>query len=566
MGSIIKKKIKNHIYYYYVESKRINGKPKYVNQIYLGTADKIIEKCKGFTQANTALYSNVSDFGDVMLLYDIALRLGVVAQINEVVGKRKQGVTPGEYILTAAINRAVSPTSKSGLQDWIAKTVLPINTGIKPSTMTPQNFWNNTGLSEDMINNAEETIVKAILEKYDLDTTHLIYDATNFFTYIDTLQPCDLAKRGHCKEKRNDLRIIGLSMMITPDCSVPLLHETYPGNRPDSKQFCQIITKMKDRYEKMSGKPSDITIVFDRGNNSEDNIDLLEQGDFPFHYVGGLKKNQSKVLFQIPRSEYTVLNPAQFPEQSAYRTKIEAFERNLTVVITHNPALENGQLQGIRINMTKTTEKLKALQARLIKRADGTSQRGKKPTEESVAAQIKSILSTQYMGEIFCTETGIREGFPFLDFSIDESKIEKIRIEELGKTVLFTDRDDFTNEEIIGAYRSAWHIEDAFKQLKNSDHLAVKPVFHWTDDKIRVHIFSCVLAYRLCCLLRKELAIKNINASINQILDSMKEIKQVSTFFGDIEKPQVVYTYTRGNELAEYILNEYELIKKYGVR
>jgi transposase len=566
VSSIIKKKIKNHIYYYYVESKRIDGKPKYVNQVYLGTAEKILEKYKNSGRSSSALYSNISDFGDVTLLYDIALRLGVVKTINEVVGKRNQGVTPGMYILTAAINRAVAPTSKSGLQDWMSKTVLPYNAGIKPALLTPQNFWNNTGLSEDMINKAEDAIVKSILEQYDLDTMHLIYDATNFFTFIDTMQPSDLAKRGHSKEKRNDLRIIGLSMMITPDHSIPLLHEAYPGNRPDAKQFCQIVTKMKSRYEKISGKKSDVTIVFDRGNNSEDNIDLLEEDDFPFHYVGGLKKQQSKELYLIPHSQYTILDVQQFPDQSAYRTKYKVFERELTVVIVHNPALENGQLQGIYLNIAKTEEKLKVIQAKLLSRADGNPHRGRKQTAESIAAQVKTILSTEYMGEVFCIEIGMREGSLFLDFLIDEAKLEQIRIEELGKTVLFTDRHDFTNEEIIGAYRSAWHVEDAFKQLKNSDHLAVRPVFHWTDDKIRVHIFSCVLAFRLCCLLERELALRGIDVSINQMLDSMKEIKQVMTFFGDINKPEVVQTYSHGNALAERILSEYNLVNKYGVR
>lgn len=74
---------------------------------------------------------------------------------------------------------------------------------------------------------------------------------------------------------------------------------------------------MKQRYERVSGKHSDVTIVFDRGNNSEDNIALLEEGDFPFHYVGGLKKNQAKELFLIPLSEYTPLSKEAFPGETS---------------------------------------------------------------------------------------------------------------------------------------------------------------------------------------------------------------------------------------------------------
>jgi transposase len=216
-----------------------------------------------------------------------------------------------------------------------------------------------------MVNQAEEAIVKTILEQYQLDTTHLIYDATNFFTYIDTMQDSKLAKRGHSKEKRNDLKIVGLSMMITPDCSVPLLHESYPGNRPDSKQFCRIVTEMKQRYERISGKQSDVTIVFDRGNNSIGNIDLLEEGDFPFHYVGGLPKFQAKELYLIPLSEYTPLAKDAFLGQKAYRSNLKVFNREVTAVICYNPSLEEGQMQGLNINREKVAVKLTELQQKL---------------------------------------------------------------------------------------------------------------------------------------------------------------------------------------------------------
>lgn len=566
MGSIIKKKIKNHIYYYYVESKRINGKPKYVNQVYLGSAEKVLNKCRKSDKPDEALYSNIADFGDVTLLFDIASKLGIVDSINAIVGKRKQGVSPGEYILTAAINRAVAPTSKSGLKEWFSKTVLPYNTGIKPGALTPQNFWNNTCITKDMIIRMEDAIVKTILKRYDLDTTHLIYDATNFFTYIDTMQNSELAQRGNSKEKRNDLKIIGLSMMITPDCSVPLLHESYPGNRHDAKQFRRIVTEMKQRYERLSGMQSDVTIIFDRGNNSKANIDLLEEGDFPFHYIGGLKKNQAKNLFLVPLSEYTPLNKESFPGQMAYRTKLKAFSREVTAVICYNPALKKGQLQGIYNNKQKVENKLAELQQKLIKRANNRTCKGRKPTEGSIQKKINKILSADFMDKIFKTIITTRDRFVYIDYTENKAVLEKICQEELGKTVLFTDRDDFSNEEIIGAYRSSWHIENAFKQMKNSNHLAVRPMFHWTDEKIRVHIFTCVLAFRLCYLLKKELSAKNIDIGINQLLDEMKQIKQISTFPGDSNKIKKVISFSKGSKLAENILKEYQLIDKYKVR
>lgn len=565
MGSIIKKKIKGINYYYYVESKRVDGRPKLVNQKYLGTADRLLERLSSAEAPlqDRVLYSDESDFAAPALLFDIASRISIIGMIDELIPKRKQGASTGMYILTAAINRAVAPSPTNGLEKWYSSTCLPLLTGIKPSAFTPQNFWNNTCISAEEINACENAILKRIINSYDIDTSHLIYDATNFFTYIDTNQECETAKRGHSKEKRNDLRIIGLSLMVSPDCNIPLLHETYPGNTHDATQFHRMMTQLKERYEIITKKESDVTIVFDRGNNSEENISFLESGDFPLHYIGGLRKNQASELYKIPLSDYTQLTGESLKNQTAYRTEVKVFGRRVTAVIVHNPELEKGQLQGIAINREKATAKLLALQQRLMRRAKGETVKGRKPSIESVKKNVEVILSVEYMSDIFTYEVLEQDGNIYLTFASSDEALDKIRKQHLGRNALFTDRSDMTNEEIVTAYRSAWHVEAAFKQMKDTKHLTVRPVFHWTDEKIRVHIFTCVLAYRLCCLLVKELSDRGINITVNRMLEEMSGIKKINTFFGDVSKPEKVESFTLGSELAQQIESVYHLKEKY---
>ncbi len=93
----------------------------------------------------------------------------------------------------------------------------------------------------------EDDILALIVVKYDIDVSEVVYDATNFFTYIDTMADCECAQRGHDKAKRNDLRTVGLAMMVAPGFSIPLIHETYPGNRPDSRQFLAMMGNLKKR-------------------------------------------------------------------------------------------------------------------------------------------------------------------------------------------------------------------------------------------------------------------------------------------------------------------------------
>ena len=571
MGTIIKKKIKGINYYYYVETKRINGKSKYVNQKYLGSADKLVKMASdnGKSIQDQVLYAHEVQFGSVALLYEIAAKLKVVDIIDSVVPKRNQGASVGMYILTAAINRAVSPTSKSGLKEWYEKTSLPYITGLKPSLFTVQNFWNNTDITIDQLRTIEDKFLEKAKEVFHVDLDSLIYDATNFFTYIDTMNPSELAKRGHDKAKRNDLKTVGLALTVTPDFSIPILSETYPGNRSDAKQFAVMMEQLQRRFRKIAGQDADITLVFDRGNNSEDNLELIESEGLQFHYVGGLKKNQVSELFAVSKRNYV---PLQCPDDAdekyrkltAYHMDAEVFGRKVKTVIVYNPELEKGQLQGININIDKTSSELLDLQGRLLKRAKGEITKGRKPTAESVQKAVRKILdSREYMADIFEYEILEKDKHILLTFSDSEQKLQTITDEQLGKTALFTDRSDMSDYQVIAAYRSAWHVESSFKQMKDTDFLTVRPIFHWTDQRIAVHIFLCVLAYRLCALLRKELHKKGIDCSINECLKSMNAVNRVTTFYGPIAKPKKIEAFIAGDELASQIEKVYELQPKY---
>jgi transposase len=554
------------VYYYYAESKRINGKPTLVNQKYLGSAEKLLAIARASENLlqERVLYSDEKDFGAVTLLYDLAKRLNLAESIDSCIHKRTQGPSVSMYILIEAINRAVAPSSTQGLQKWYTSTHLPCLTGIKSSAFTPQNFWNNTSkILKTDIESMENLILSTMLHNYNIDTSRLIYDATNFFTFIDTMQDCNLPQRGHSKEKRNDLRIVSMSLMVSPDFAIPLIHETYPGNRHDATEFTAMIKKLKARCKSLTGKETDVTVIFDRGNNSEDNIKLLMSEDFPFHYVGGLKKGQAPELWTVNKEDYLPLLGDAFEGQSAYRMKVNAYGQNVTAVIIHNPNLEKGQMQGIIINREKTTAKLLEIQQKLLRRAQGDIVKGKKPTHDSVVKAVENILKAEYMKEIFSYEVVEKSSKLYLTFGTSESALARIQREILGKTVLFTDRDDFSNEEIVGAYRSAWNVEHAFRQMKNTNHLTVRPIFHWTDQKIRIHMFTCVLAYRLCCLLVKELSEKGIQTNIDQLIDEMSKIKKVITFFGEFECLEKVESFTRGSEIAQAIESAYHLKGKY---
>jgi transposase len=537
VASIISKKVKKYTYYYLVESARVNGKPRIVSQRYLGSAERILSAIdKLETDIPEPKYSIVLEFGAVAALYNTAKKLEVIKMIDKHVNKRNQGLSVGEYLVLAAINRAVSPCSKNSFFKWFEYTVLPkFFPRATKKALSSQRFWDNMSLvTDEAIDRFEEEFTKLMVSKYELNTDCLLYDNTNFFTYIDTKTDSELAERGKSKEKRTDLRIVGMSMMISAKYNVPLFYEVYPGNKNDAKQFSDVMEELKKRYEAICGEERTVTLVFDKGNNSLENIQSVVQdceNNIYCRFVGSLKFNQCRELLEIPKKEYSPLKEKALRDCTAYRTEKEIYGQTMTVIVVNNPELIAGQLQGISNNVNKCQSELLSLQLTLEKRANGIITKGKTPTVNSVEKKVKKILSKDYMKDIFSYDVYEVDKNVRLQYTFDSDKLSEICESYLGKTILFTNNHNWSNERIILAYRSQYHIEDNFKQMKDTEYLSFRPQNHWTDQKIKVHAFYCVLGLRLCCLLNLELSKMGYKMSINKMLETLSDVQQVITVF-----------------------------------
>jgi transposase len=158
-------------------------------------------------------------------------------------------------------------------------------------TLSSQSFWNHMiELNQDNVNSIEDEITKRIVEKYVISNDCLLFENTNFLTYMDTSNPATIPQWSHSKEKRTALKIIGDSLMVGPKCDIPLFHETYPDNRSDSNQFLNIIDKLKHSLSKINANNSDMSLVFDKRNNSEHIIELFENESMTkINFIGGLR-------------------------------------------------------------------------------------------------------------------------------------------------------------------------------------------------------------------------------------------------------------------------------------
>ena len=531
MPSLTPKLIDGHIYYYARYCQRVNGKPKIVRQVYLGNIESMVAAAERSHQPPQPLETEVAAFADVAALFDIAQRLDLVPLLDSILpAKRHQGLSLGQYLLLAAINRAVSPTSKLQFADWYRQTALTHLLPADPAALSAQNFWNHMDrVTAEHILDCEKKITQRLIERFQLDLRALVYDGTNFFTYINTLTPAQLPQRGHNKQKRGDLRQVNLGLLVSADFHIPLFHKVYAGNVNDSTEFPSITAELSTHYRQLSESCNHITLVFDKGNNGEEAFETLEST--PFHFVGSLVPSHHSELLTVPRAKFQPLTQTGLEGVEVYSTEKQVFGQMRTIVVTFNQNLYDGQLQGLTAHLDKARRKLTELQVQLQRRREGKIKGGKAPTLDSVQKQIKAICSAQFVGKILKAEVQTTTNGLELTFGTNQAALDHLCQLQFGKTILFTDNADWTEAQIVSAYRSQYHIEDAFKQMKDPHFLGWSPMFHWTDSKIQVHAFYCVLALLLTSLLQRELARKGERLSINRMLEELGGIRETLVIY-----------------------------------
>jgi len=494
---------------------------------HLGTAQKLLDRLS--EAPGRPLYAEEHDFGATAALWDMAQQLDIIGTIDSHAPKRNQGASVGEYLLLATLNRALSPASKRRLAAWYRDTILIRLLPLRPAALRSQRFWDHMNyLDEATLAKIENDITRRLVEGLGVDLRALFYDTTNFDTFLASDNPGRLAQRGHAKSKRTDLRIVGLALLVSWDFHIPLFSKAYAGNQNDSVTFSRVLDDLVARYQMFKEKCQSITLVFDKGNNSQDNIQALDSS--PYHFIGSLVPAQHPDLLDIPLERFHSVRDPLFEGVRVYRTEKEVFGQKRTIVITRSRALLQGQIRGIRQHLSKKLRALSDLQGRVCcSRQPGWT--GKPYTQESLQKKLDTIIAGQYIPDFLRGKITRKRGRLGIEFKIDEAAYHKLKQRVLGKRILFTDRHDLTDEEIIFGYRGQHHVERAFRDMKDPYFISFSPPHHWTDQMLRVHAFYCVLALTLVSVLHRRVHQAGIETSQAALLEALKRIKQITNYY-----------------------------------
>ena len=403
----------------------------------------------------------------------------------------------------------------------------------------------------EQLEQASEAIAAAIVQRSGVDVSSVALDMTNFATFIATANgKAPVAQRGKAKQKRSDLRLVGLGLVVTRDGGLPLTWHAYPGDRPDVTQFPDMITQLMTRYQAVcaaAGQSADaagMTVVFDAGQNSEANFAHLAGAGLG--YIGSVPASDCPDLTALPASARSIVDKERFGGLTAYDTRRVTYGAGRRTILTHSPELRESQARGFAgTTLAKAGKKLDEMAATL---ARGKTRRSR----EKVQAAIEEITRKPWIRRVIRQELAGEQPKDFrLTWHVDPQARQELEEELFGKHVLITGHDDWPVAEVVAGYRSQSEAEFSFRQLKDPHVVSFSPMHHWTDHNIRVHVFTCVLALQLAHLIRHRARQAGLDLSVPELLRQLAAIGETVLIYpstGGRPKARLMTTELTGHQ------------------
>ena len=530
MGTITKRKQNDKTYYVYQETYRVkiddkskinkgknrgSGKSKVCTKaIYLGSADDIVKKMK----ANEPQKISIREFGLCAAAYQVASEIGLQDILSKHIKGETAGIPRWIYFFVTIINRLYNSTSKNKMSDWLKKTILPELLSFDPKKLNSKNFWyasnevmseedidNNLleGIGESIFSNIEDELFKNIDKIMNLSTQTICYDTTNFYTYIQEPSKSKFAKFCHSKDSKSSLKHIGLLMAVEKEHGIPITNKIYQANRHDSKLFSNVLSDLVISIKKLCNKDSDFVLVMDKGNNSKENFNKMNEN--VISWIGSLQVSHHKDLKQLPLSEYN-----NYKETKFYRTNKNIFGIDCTIIITFNKDTQKKQEYTFLRNINKLKETIEK-KISSYKKIHTIIPKG----------IIDTITKSEYKKYL---SVSIEDGILHINENIKEIEDKKL---SFGKNILFSNLLNADSSYIIDAYREKNIIEEDFQLLKNIDTIRFRPIRHWTDSKIISYAFCCITAMKLMRIMQWKLKQIGYTMSPKLLVEELEDIQEV---------------------------------------
>jgi transposase len=532
---------KGRPYLYVREIARVNGKPKVISQTYLGSPERVAGLARG--RGNEILDLKVEEFGALWLSQQIDKDIDLCGIIDGIIppADRETGPSIGEYFLYCIFNRMVHAVSKNRLSNWYRKTAIQHIRPVDLEELTSKRYWEKW----DRVSEADlRKIAKAFFERlWQVESPLadcLLFDTTNYYTYMAGHTESELAMRGKNKAGKHHLRQIGLGLLVARDSRLPLYYSVYPGNIHDSKHFETVMDAMFGVVCGLAKTKERLTVVIDKGMNAEDNYAWIDEHS-RIHFITTYSTYFAQELAATPLERF---EPADTPDNRRLmeedreterllfcRTKREYWGKERTVIVTYNPSSARKQAYTFDDKLETIRRELLSMRTKVKDRAPHWRK------EAAIKERYLRFCQRMHMpSELF--ELAFEQSDDGLSMSFRKNVYLVGRKQSMfGKNIIITDNIDWTTGDIIQASLDRWQVEDRFRQSKNDDLVGVCPVRHWTDSKIRCHLFTCVVAMTYLRRMELKLAAAGIKRTAADTMEDMRQLHYILSLKKETRSP-----------------------------
>ena len=436
----------------------------------------------------------------------------------------------------------VQAVSKNKLASWYRSTAIQHIRPVDLDELSSKRYWEKWDrVSEEDLRRVAGAFFERVWRIESPSADCLLFDTTNYYTYMAGHTESDLAMRGKNKAGKHHLRQIGLGLLVARDLRLPLYYSVYPGNIHDSKHFEAVMDEMFGVVCGLNKTKERLTVVFDKGMNGDENYAWIDEHS-RIHFITTYSTYFAQDLAATPLGRF---EPVDIPHNRrlmeegkeeecllAYRTKGEYWGKERTVIVTYNPSSHRKQKYTF-------DDKLEVIRRELLSMR--TKVRDKAPhwrKEDAVKERYLRLCERMHMPSELHELTFEHSGDGLsMSFRKNAYLVER-RQSMFGKNIIITDNMDWTTGDIVQASLDRWQVEDRFRLSKNDDLVGVSPVRHWTDSKIRCHLFTCVVAMTYLRRIELRLAAVGIKRTAADVMEDMGKLHQALTLRKGARKPE----------------------------
>jgi transposase len=518
-----------------VEAYREDGKVKQRVVADLGRKDLLIEVLPKLRKLLTGeddshapdpanpQVADASNWGPVLVIRALFDQLGLWDIFDQHLGRAK-AVPFADRAFVLVANRLIAPASEHGLAGWLetdfvcdrkGRRFVPHWHQRRRVRVHPRQLdaWYRT---LDQLDDAKDKIEVALYHRlrdlFSFKPDLVLYDITS--TYFEGSGPADFAKHGYSRDgKPQNVQVIVGVVMVA---GWPIAHHVWAGNRIDHSTVQEVISDLRKRFE--FGR---LVFVGDRGMVTDENIESITKEEHG--YLVGIKRRRNAQLDgwldAVDESKWIDcpggIN-ARERKTDPLRTRaqeVASGDPDLRVIIIDSDERRGYEQAKREQAMERARRKLEKLQERVSS--------GDLKQPEKIGAAVERIMQRYHGYRYF--DWKLKDGR--LEFSESETHLSREKKIE-GKYVIATSEKGLSVLEAVAMYKELTEVESGFRQLK--DVMAMRPIYHQIESRVKAHIFVAALALLVQRLLGRRLKEAGMDLSPSRAMQALSTVRLVT--------------------------------------